>query len=128
MAIKNITLIKKHLFICNGGTCKINGAEESTAALRFEIDKAGLNNEMHTTKTLCNGRCKDGPIVIAMPEGIWFKQMFANVAGEFVNEYLINNKASEKHILYQYGNDCIHPVEITSADNSQGVKDETIAM
>lgn len=126
MAIKNITDIKTHLFICNGGTCKLNGSEESTAALRNEINKAGLNNEIHTTKTLCNGRCKDGPIVIAMPEGIWFKQMFTNVAGEFVNDYLINNNAPEKHILYQYGNDCIYPVEIVSADNPRIIKDETI--
>lgn len=116
MAIKNITLIKSHLFICNGGTCKINGAEESTVALRNEISKAGLTNEIHTTKTLCNGRCKDGPIVIAMPEGIWFKQVYENMAEEFIREYFIHKNAPEKNILYQYGSDCMHPVEIDGVE------------
>jgi (2Fe-2S) ferredoxin len=111
MAIKNITLVKKHLFICNGGTCKINGAEESTVALRNAINKAGLQDEIHTTKTLCNGRCKDGPVVIAMPDGIWFKQMVASVAEIFVEDYLINNMAPEKNVLYQYGEDFINAVE-----------------
>lgn len=116
MAIKNITLIKKHLFICNGGTCKMNGAEENTVALRNAINKAGLHDEIHTTKTLCNGRCKDGPVVIAMPEGIWFKQMVANIAQEFVEDYLINNNAPEKNVLYQYRDNSINAVETVATE------------
>jgi hypothetical protein len=34
MAIKDLSKIDKHLFLCNGGSCKLLGAEESTAAIR----------------------------------------------------------------------------------------------
>lgn len=119
MAIKDITLVKKHLFICNGGTCKLNGAEESTVALRNAINKAGLSDEIHTTKTLCNGRCKDGPVVIAMPDGIWFKQMSVDTAEDFTHDYLLHDLVPEKNILFQYGNENIYPAEIVTVEHSK---------
>lgn len=80
---------------------------------------AGLTNEIHTTKTLCNGRCKDGPVIIAIPEGIWFKQIFANLAEEFVHDYLIHNNAPKRNILFQYGSNNIYPAEIITVKHSK---------
>jgi (2Fe-2S) ferredoxin len=111
MAIKNLIPIKRHLFMCNGGSCKLNGAEESTAAIRREINEAGLADEVHTTKTLCNGRCKDGPVIIGMPDGTWFKQVLPENAAAFVSGYLVNGEIPRKHLLYQYGSGSIFPVE-----------------
>ena len=110
MAIKDLTLIKTHLFFCNGGTCKNKGAEESTSEIRKMISRAGLSDSVHTSKTLCNGRCKDGPIVISQPDGIWFKHITYDKAEAFVNEYLLNGKAPYNLRLFRYGE-----IEINSA-------------
>jgi (2Fe-2S) ferredoxin len=107
MAIKDLTLIKKHLFLCNGGSCKLLGAEESSAALREAITENGLSDVVHTTKTLCNGRCKDGPIVIAQPDGIWFKKITMENAASFVNEFLVMKAIPQDKFLYQYGQEKI---------------------
>lgn len=107
MAIKDLTLVKKHLFLCNGGSCKLLGAEESTAAIRSAITECGLSDEIHTTKTLCNGRCKDGPIVIAQPDGIWFKMMGKEKADAFVKEFLVEQQIPKDKVLYKYGADTI---------------------
>lgn len=111
MAIKDLTQVEKHLFLCNGGTCKQKGAEESTQAIRAAITANGIDANVHTTKTLCNGRCKDGPVVIAQPEGIWFKQITPEAATAFVDSYLLNNTVLEDQRLYQYGEDTIAAVE-----------------
>jgi len=111
MAIKDLLPIQKHLFLCNGGTCKLKGAEEGTAIIRQQIIDAGMSSEVHTTKTLCNGRCKDGPVVIAMPEGIWFKQVSPDAAAHFAETYLQQGRLPEKHFLYKYGSGVIFPVE-----------------
>ncbi len=107
MAIKDLTVIKKHLFLCNGGSCKLLGAEESTAAIRLAIAEHGLSDEIHTTKTLCNGRCKDGPIVIAQPDGIWFKTIAKEKARAFVKEFLVERRIPIDKVLYKYGSDKI---------------------
>lgn len=122
MAIKELTLITKHLFICNGGTCKSKGAEECTALIRNEIKEAGLDAEIHTTKTLCNGRCKDGPIIISMPDGIWFKQVFPCDAPAFSRIYIIKNEMPEKHLLYEYGSDIIYSAEICTKPETGCIK------
>ena len=111
MAIKDLLPVQKHLFICNGGNCKLKGAEEGTANIRRTINEAGLSDKIHTTKTLCNGRCKDGPIVISMPEGIWFKQVLPDSASDFVKTNILNGEIQEEHLLYRYGGGFIFPVE-----------------
>jgi (2Fe-2S) ferredoxin len=111
MAIKDLLPLKKHLFICNGGTCKLNGAEQGTTAIRHAITEAGLDATVHTTKTMCNGRCNDGPVIISMPDGIWFKRVLPEHAKEFVNTFLIKSEIPEDHLLYRYGGTFINPTE-----------------
>jgi (2Fe-2S) ferredoxin len=103
MAIKNITEVETHLFLCNGGSCCKMGAEESTRKIREYIADEGLDKTVHTTKTYCNGRCDDGPVVIAMPEGKWFKNVTPENAKRFVKEYLLVKNGCEKLSLYKYG-------------------------
>lgn len=110
MAIKDLIPVQKHLFLCNGGTCKLNGAEEATAVIRQAFCDAGLTDQTHTTKTLCNGRCKDGPIVIGMPEGIWYKQITPENAPRLVRAYIDTCQVPEELVLYRYGSDTICPV------------------
>ena len=110
MAIKDLTTIKKHLFFCNGGSCKKRGAEESTAAVRLAIAAHGLSDSIHTTKTLCNGRCNDGPVVIAQPDGIWFQKIDTEKAEEFVRQYLVEQQVPWDNVLYAYGQNTIRVV------------------
>ena len=107
MAIKDLTKIRQHLFLCNGASCKLLGAEESTLAIRTAIFESGLSDEIHTTKTLCNGRCKDGPIVISHPHGLWFKKMVKEEAEGFVKNYLGLQIIPVQKVLYEYGRDVI---------------------
>jgi (2Fe-2S) ferredoxin len=108
MAIKDLTKIRKHLFLCSGGSCKLLGAEESTVAVRQAISERGLSDEIHTTKTLCNGRCKDGPIIISQPDGIWFKRMVKEKADAFVGEFLVRDLIPLENVLYEYGQEVIN--------------------
>jgi (2Fe-2S) ferredoxin len=117
MALKDLTLIKTHLFFCNGGTCKNKGAEEATAEIRRLIVQSGLGESVHTTKTLCNGRCKDGPIIISQPEGLWFREMTMHKAEFFVQQYLIKGRVPERIRLYRYGEP-----QINVAESSQAVE------
>jgi (2Fe-2S) ferredoxin len=75
------------------------------------IADCGLADEVHTTKTLCNGRCKDGPIVISQPDGIWFKKMVKEEAEGFVREYLVEQFVPPDKVLYQYGQSTIYAGE-----------------
>lgn len=111
MAIKNITEVKRHLFLCNGGTCANKGADEATAKIRACLQDEGLDTEVHTTKTYCNGRCNDGPVVVVMPEGTWYKQMTADKAQKFVQQQLVKGQEIPDWVLYHYGDETLSPAE-----------------
>jgi len=102
MAIKDITKTQTHLFLCNGSSCKNKGAEESTKIIRETIKECGLHETIHTTKTLCNARCDDGPVVIVQPEGIWFKEITPDAARDFVVRGLVNDEMPLEKFLYHY--------------------------
>lgn len=122
MAIKDLIKVDKHLFLCNGGSCKLLGAEESTAAIRSAINERGLTEQIHTTKTLCNGRCKDGPIVISMPEGIWFKKIDKEKVDSLVKKFLVDKKIPWQDVLFVYGYDDIYTEEEES--RQRAINDE----
>jgi (2Fe-2S) ferredoxin len=107
MAIKDLTAVSTHLFLCNGGSCARKGAEESTRRIREYLADEGLAETVHTTKTYCNGRCHDGPVVIALPEGKWFKNVVPEQAKRFVKEYLVAQNGCPSLALYHYGDPVI---------------------
>lgn len=82
----NLDGVSKHLLICNGKTCMKNGAEEVTDAIRGELKNLDLQKEIHTTKTLCNGQCKYGPIAVLYPQGIWYKEMNKTKSKELIHQ------------------------------------------
>lgn len=118
MAIKNIVQVQKHLFICNGGTCLNKGAGESIVNIRQSIADEGLHDEVHTTKTLCNGRCNDGPIIISMPEGKWFKNITPENVNRFVKEYLVKQNGCKEFELFNYGDEVINVDMIIEKENT----------
>lgn len=107
MAIKDLTEIEVHLFLCNGGSCSRKGAEESTRCIREYLADEGLDKVVHTTKTYCNGRCDDGPIVIVMPTGKWHKNVTPANAKNFVKQCIIDKKDNELLDLYSFGDTII---------------------
>ncbi len=73
MTTWNLEGMQTHLFICNGSSCMKKEAEEITQAIRDEIQLQALDKKIHTTRTRCNGRCKDACVVIAYPQGNWYR-------------------------------------------------------
>ncbi|TAF44511.1 MAG: (2Fe-2S) ferredoxin domain-containing protein [Sphingobacteriales bacterium] len=119
MAIKNLTDIKLHLFMCNGGACCNLGAQEATDIIRNTIKKLGFFDAVHTTKTFCNGRCNQAPIVIEIPKGNWYKNISPQYAEEFATRLVNNKPIPNKHKLYTYGNASINYETLESNTNQK---------
>ncbi|MBA2613071.1 MAG: NAD(P)H-dependent oxidoreductase subunit E [Bacteroidetes bacterium] len=108
MDIRDLSKIQKHVFFCNGDACTLKGSIETTKSIRAEIKKCGLHKHIHTTKTLCNSRCEDGPVIMVYPDNTWYKEMTPEVAETFVQKHLINNEVFENKLLYKAGSTSIY--------------------
>lgn len=102
MTTWNLTETKHHVLICNGSSCMRKGGEEVTQAIREEITNLDMDNKIHTTRTRCNGRCKDACVVVVYPEGVWYKAATPELAKEIVQEHLVGGKIVEDSVIYTY--------------------------
>jgi len=71
-------IFKYHVFICTQTkpektpACAASGADQTLAALREEVAKAGLEKEVLITTAGCMGLCEKGPNLVVYPEGAWY--------------------------------------------------------
>ena len=98
MTTWNLEGMHTHLLICNGSSCMRKEGEEITQAIRDEIAQLGLDEEIHTTRTRCNGRCKDACVVIAYPQGNWYQVPTEEHARALVQD--LHHKQLSKHQVY----------------------------
>lgn len=101
MATWNLEGTRCHLFICNGASCMRAGADEVTDEIRAEIARQGAEQTIHTTRTRCNGRCNDACVVIAYPEGIWYREITPEIGKELVQQHL-SGSYLKSHAVYTY--------------------------
>lgn len=97
---KQISLIQKIVFICNGDCCMKAGADENTLALRACIKENQLDTEIHTVRTRCFGQCKSGPIMFVHPDNVWYKKISTRLSKEIVTSHLMNNQYLQNNILF----------------------------
>ena len=60
------------LMVCTGTGCVAGGAFRVSESLEEEIKKQGLENEVSVVITGCNGFCGQGPLLVVLPDGIFY--------------------------------------------------------
>lgn len=113
MTTWNLNQMQRHLLICNGATCMGAGAEDVTQQIRDEIRKNRLDEMIHTSRTRCNGRCKDKCVVIDYPKGTWY-----SVQNEETSRAIVQDTAEESSIIYsvEHGERIRHENRIKGID------------
>lgn len=104
MTTWNLTGTKKHVLICNGSSCMRKEGEEITLAIREEIKNLELDQQIHTSRTRCNGRCKDACVVIVYPEGNWYSATSRDIGRAIIKNHLDPSIDLEKSLIYTFEN------------------------
>ncbi|MFK7031211.1 TonB-dependent receptor domain-containing protein [Flavobacterium oreochromis] len=101
---KDLSKIKKIIYLCNGTCCTDNGAEENIQTLRKSLTEQALNEEIHTIRTKCQGFCKKGPIINIQPENTWYKEMNVQTSNDLVTTHILKNTKLNDHLLFSSSN------------------------
>ncbi|MFZ2472332.1 MAG: NADH-ubiquinone oxidoreductase-F iron-sulfur binding region domain-containing protein [Methanothrix sp.] len=101
---------RKEVAICTGTGCLGLGARKVASAFEREVEKRGLEREIHIKETGCPGFCEKGTVVVVYPPGIYYMgvspddvpEIVANtiLKGELVSRLLYTDPATgQKAIL-----------------------------
>jgi NADH-quinone oxidoreductase subunit F len=66
------------------------------AALRRQIDKAGLSGKVSLVQTGCMGPCVVGPVAAVYPDGVFYQNLTPDDAAEIVREHLVGGRPVER--------------------------------
>ena len=108
MAIKDLINTKKCLFICNGGSCLRKNSDELTLAIRKKIQDEHLEDDYHTIRTKCMGRCEDAPVAMVSPDNLWLKKMDVKEVSQLLRAIQQNKIHLSSNFLYQMGEGCVN--------------------
>jgi (2Fe-2S) ferredoxin len=112
---RNLNKTSKHVLICNGKTCYEAGGEKLTEAVEDEIMEKEIEEQIHVTKTFCNGRCKDKCAAVVYPEGVWYKGLVPEDAMALVDAFAENEQLWEK-VSYRYDGEVFSEMVLKEED------------
>jgi NADH:ubiquinone oxidoreductase subunit F (NADH-binding)/(2Fe-2S) ferredoxin len=93
---KIMKIYRIHALICAGGQCISAGGNDFETALRKEIQKHGLEDEVQIVETGCMGACEMGPMMVIYPEGTLYINLKPENAREIVQEHFLKGRKVEK--------------------------------
>ena len=91
---------RSHVIVCAGAGCVSSGCRAVSDALRSELVRQGLEEEIKVVETGCVGSCDLGPVVIVYPEGVFYQKLKAEDVPGIVENHLLKGRPVE-HLLYR---------------------------
>jgi len=81
-----------HALICAGAQCLAAGGNGFEEALKNELKKHNIEEEVCVVETGCMGACQLGPLLVVYPEGIMYTNVEAKDAKEIVEEHFLKGR------------------------------------
>lgn len=83
-------------------------AEKVTQSIRKSIHDFELDDDYHTVRTRCMGRCDDAPVAMMAPDNIWLKNINHNQCDLLLSEIELNEVKTSENFLYEMGESTIN--------------------
>ena len=92
MAIKK----RIELMVCAGTDCVAGGAFRIMDELKEELKKQGLKDEVSVVTTGCNGFCGQGPLMVVLPDNIFYGWLTTGDIPHLAEEHFLKGRPVKK--------------------------------
>ncbi|MDQ7826522.1 MAG: NADH-ubiquinone oxidoreductase-F iron-sulfur binding region domain-containing protein [Candidatus Eremiobacteraeota bacterium] len=91
---------RTHVMVCAGTECATNQSFKIKEVFEEELKKKELQNEVLIVMTGCKGSCAVGPVVIVMPDEVFYQKVKPEDVPHLVEEHLLKGRPVQK-LMYK---------------------------
>lgn len=93
---------KHQVLVCSGAGCVSSNCADVCEAIKHEIQNIGRQGEAVVRETGCMGTCAVGPVMLILPERVFFTKLTPETAKEIIRSYFVLGKILVEHTFYDY--------------------------
>ena len=107
---EQISQYHHQVLVCAGAGCVSSNCFAVRDAVVDELAKLGLSDEVKMYETGCMGTCAVGPVMLILPERIFYTGLNPDNVREVLRAHLLQGKTLEEHTFYDAALDKHIPV------------------
>ncbi|MHB1485570.1 MAG: NADH-ubiquinone oxidoreductase-F iron-sulfur binding region domain-containing protein [Saccharofermentanales bacterium] len=90
------------VLVCAGAGCISSDCGKVRDAVCNEIDRLGLKDSVLVYETGCMGTCAVGPVMLILPERIFYTELTPDTAKRIIKSHIKEGKILEEHTFYDH--------------------------
>lgn len=90
------------VYVCAGAGCVSSGCNAVRDAVINEIERSGLEEKIKVYETGCMGTCAVGPVLLVLPDRVFYTDLDEKKAREIVKTHLVKGKVVEDYTFFDH--------------------------
>ena len=105
LAKPKIGSYKRHLLVCIGPRCAVDGASQALFdSLGDKLKAAGLHEgdlRVKRSRVSCFAACKGGPVMCVQPDGTWYYNVTPDNMDRIIAQHLVGGQPVADLVFHQ---------------------------
>jgi len=93
---------KHQILVCAGAGCVSSDCYAVRDAVMEQVKALSLKDSVKVYETGCIGTCAVGPVMLILPERIFYTKLNAETAQKIVKAHIVDNEILEEHTFFDY--------------------------
>ena len=97
---ENTAAYKYQVLVCSGAGCVSSNCAQVRDAVADELKNIGLSSQALLRETGCIGTCAAGPVMLILPERIFYTKLTPQIARKVIQKHLRDGEILVEHTFY----------------------------